>query len=124
MKYYFQLQEEEIDTGSRLDKCVSDLIEEVSRTVVQNLIQNDKVLVNGRVEKVSYKIKGDETIEVDVPDPVEVEILPQDIPFDILYEDSDLLIVNKAKGMVVHPAPGHYTNTLVNAIMFHCKDDL
>lgn len=124
MRYCLQLQEEEIEVGSRLDKCVSDLIEEVSRTAVQNLIQNQKILVNGRAEKVSYKIKGDETIEVDVPDPVEVEILPQDIPFDILYEDSDLLIVNKAKGMVVHPAPGHYTNTLVNAIMYHCKDEL
>ena len=124
MKYFFQLQEEEIEAGSRLDKCISDLIEELSRTAAQTLIQSQKVIVNGRTEKVSYKIKGDENLEVDVPDPVVVEILPQDIPLDILYEDKDLLIVNKPKGMVVHPAPGHYTDTLVNAVMYHCKEDL
>ena len=124
MKYFFQIQDENIEPGCRLDKCVAELVEELSRTGAQSLIQSERVLVNSVVEKVSYKVKGDETIEVDVPNPVQVEILPEDIPLDILYEDLDLLIVNKPKGMVVHPAPGHYSQTLVNAIMFHCKEEL
>ena len=124
MNYSFQLEEETIEVNTRLDKCISELVEEISRTAAQNLIQDQQITVNGNFEKVSYKIKGDETIEIHVPDPVDVEILPQDIPLDIIYEDKDILIVNKAKNMVVHPGAGHYNDTLVNAVMFHCKADL
>lgn len=124
MEYLFQLVEENIEEGSRLDKCISDLIENVSRTNSQSLIQNQMVWVNDKIEKVSYKVKNSDVIRVSVPEPVSVEILPQNIAIDILYEDDDVLIINKEKGMVVHPAPGHYEGTLVNAIMFHCKSDL
>ena len=124
MNYTFQLEEETIEINTRLDKCVSELVEEISRTAAQNLIQEQQITVNGNIEKVSYRIKGDETIEIHVPDPIDVAILPQDIPLDIIYEDKDILIVNKAKNMVVHPGAGHYNDTLVNAVMFHCKKEL
>jgi 23S rRNA pseudouridine1911/1915/1917 synthase len=124
MNYTFQLEEETIEINTRLDKCVSELVEEISRTAAQNLIQEQQITVNGNIEKVSYRVKGDETIEIHVPDPIDVAILPQDIPLDIIYEDKDILIVNKAKNMVVHPGAGHYNDTLVNAVMFHCKEEL
>jgi len=124
MNYTFQLEEETIEINTRLDKCISELVEEISRTAAQNLIQEQQITVNGNIEKVSYRVKGDETIEIHVPDPIDVAILPQDIPLDIIYEDKDILIVNKAKNMVVHPGAGHYNDTLVNAVMFHCKEEL
>jgi len=124
MNYTFQLEEETIEINTRLDKCISELVEEISRTAAQNLIQEQQITVNGNIEKVSYRVKGDETIEIHVPDPIDVAILPQDIPLDIIFEDKDILIVNKAKNMVVHPGAGHYNDTLVNAVMFHCKEEL
>jgi len=124
MNYTFQLEEETIEINTRLDKCISELVEEISRTAAQNLIQEQQITVNGNIEKVSYRVKGDEIIEIHVPDPIDVAILPQDIPLEIIYEDKDILIVNKAKNMVVHPGAGHYNDTLVNAVMFHCKDEL
>ena len=87
MNYTFQLEEETIEINTRLDKCISELVEEISRTAAQNLIQEQQITVNGNIEKVSYRVKGDETIEIHVPDPIDVAILPQDIPLDIIYED-------------------------------------
>lgn len=115
--------EKEYD-GTRIDKFLSDLYPEKSRNTIQKYIKDGNVLVNSKIIKSNYKCKTGDEIYFDEPEPVEVEIVPEDIPLDIIYEDQDILIVNKPKGMVVHPAPGHYSGTLVNAIMFHCKDDL
>lgn len=110
--------------GVRLDSFLSDEVEELSRSAAQKLIESSAVLVNSKPVSKSYKLRGDEIITLTLPSPVELEILPQDIPIDVIYEDSDLLVVNKPKGMVVHPAPGHYDKTLVNALLFHCRDSL
>lgn len=108
----------------RVDKCISGYMDSLSRSYIQKIIKDGNVFVNEKVVKANYKVKVDDKIRFYIPDNVEPDIPPQDIPLDILYEDKDILIVNKPKGMVVHPAPGHYEGTLVNAIMFHCKDDL
>lgn len=107
----------------RLDAFVSKETE-ISRSRVADLIQSGNILVNGKDTNKNYKLKINDKIEVNVPDSEEYEALPENIPLDILYEDSDLLVVNKPKGMVVHPAAGHYTGTLVNAILYHCGDSL
>ncbi|WP_026651192.1 RluA family pseudouridine synthase [Butyrivibrio proteoclasticus] len=110
--------------GYRIDKLISELVESVSRTYIKKLIDDKKVLCNGKPVKASFSLSENDVIQVEIP-PVEVpEIVPQDIPLDILYEDDDVIVVNKPKDMVVHPAAGHYKDTLVNAIMFHCKDNL
>lgn len=110
--------------GLRIDKLISELIDSLSRSYVKKLIDDKKVFCNGKNVKASYTVSENDLVKMDIP-PVEVpEILPQDIPLDILYEDDDVIVVNKPKDMVVHPAAGHYTDTLVNAIMFHCKDNL
>lgn len=108
----------------RIDKYISDAMENMSRSYLQSLLKEKKVYVNSVPVKSSYKIKAGDEITFQIPEAVEPEILPEEIPIDILYEDSDLLIVNKPKGMVVHPAAGHYSGTLVNAVMYHCKNDL
>lgn len=95
-----------------------------SRSFFQKLIKEGHVLVNDTVQKANYRLKADDMICVEIPDAVQTPILPENIPLDILYEDDDLLVVNKPKGMVVHPSAGHYTGTLVNAIMYHCRDSL
>ena len=110
--------------GVRIDKFLSDAMSEYSRSYIQKLITDHLVDVSGRQIKANYKVSVGDVISVTVPEPEEPDILPEDIPLDILYEDDDILIVNKPKGMVVHPAPGHYSGTLVNAVMFHCKDRL
>ena len=110
--------------GVRIDKFLSDAMPDLSRSYIQKLITDHLVDVDGRQIKSNYKVCVDDTISVTIPEPEEPDILPEDIPLDILYEDDDILIVNKPKGMVVHPAPGHYSGTLVNAVMFHCKDRL
>ena len=110
--------------GERLDKFLSNIYPDLSRSFFQKLIKNQQVLVNGSPEKASYQVNLLELVSVEIPDAVPVSIEPEDIPLDILYEDDDVLIVNKPKGMVVHPSAGHYSGTLVNAIMFHCKDSL
>ncbi|MCR5271708.1 MAG: RluA family pseudouridine synthase [Lachnospiraceae bacterium] len=109
----------------RIDKFLSDKIENKSRSSIQKLIDDGYVTVNGN-NKISsnLKVKEGDLIEIIIPEAVETDIIPEDIKLDILYEDSDILIVNKPKNMVVHPAAGHYSGTLVNAVMFHCKDDL
>ena len=112
------------DAGKRLDKYISDSLPELSRSAVQKLIENNGVILNGESVAKSVKLKTDDEISVFVPDPVELKAEPQDIPVDIVYEDEDLLVVNKPKGMVVHPAPGNPDGTLVNALLFHCKGRL
>ncbi len=110
--------------GFRIDKLISELIETFSRTYIQKLIDDEKVLCNGKKVKPSLKVTENDHIVMEIP-PLEVpQIVPEDIPLDIIYEDDDVVIVNKPKNMVVHPAAGHYTGTLVNAIMYHCKDNL
>ena len=120
--FSFEITEELED--ERIDKCMSMLIDSLSRSFIQKLIKEEKVLVNGNAVKGSYRVKADDEIRFMLPKAVEPDIVAEDIPLDILYEDEDVIVVNKPKGMVVHPASGHYTQTLVNALMFHCKDNL
>ena len=105
--------------GDRIDKFLAEQYEDLSRSFLQKLLKSGEVMVNGRPVKASYKAAEGDTISFEVPEAVEPEIVPEDIPLDILYEDHDVILVNKPKGMVVHPAAGHYTGTLVNALMFH-----
>ena len=109
--------------GQRADKYICDSTE-LSRSFAVTLLEDGGCLVNGTPCKKNYKLKDGDILQLTVPDTEEPEILPENIPLNIVYEDSYLLVVNKPKGMVVHPAPGHYTGTLVNALMFHCKDSL
>lgn len=110
--------------GDRIDKFISEQCEELSRSYIQKLLKSGEVYVGQKAVKPSYKVTEGDMISFEVPEAVELEIVPEDIPLDIVYEDHDVILVNKPKGMVVHPAAGHYTGTLVNALMFHCKDDL
>ena len=108
----------------RIDKCLSILIDSLSRSFIQKLIRENKVFVNGKSIKVNYRVKAEDEIVFELPDSVEPDIKPEDSPLSILYEDQDVIIVNKPKGMVVHPAAGHYSGTLVNALLYHCKGSL
>lgn len=112
------------DEGNRIDKFLSEVLENITRNRIQNLLEDNNITVNDKPVKANYKIKENDSIIVTIPDAVDIDIKAEDIPLDIIYEDRDLLVVNKPKGMVVHPAPGHYTGTLVNAIMYHCGDKL
>ena len=111
-------------SGIRIDRFLSEQLPEHSRSYIQKLIKDGQVSIEGKAVKSNYKITGSEEITLLIPDQVIPDILPEDIPLDILYEDQDLIVINKPKGMVVHPAAGHYSGTLVNALMYHCKDDL
>lgn len=108
----------------RIDRYLTEMLPEQSRSFFQKLIRDGFVIVNHIIVKVNYRLKTGDVIEIDIPDAVPTEIVPENIPLDILYEDDDLLIINKPKGMVVHPAVGHSTGTLVNAIMYHCQGNL
>ena len=110
--------------GERIDRFLSSALENLSRSYVQKLLKDGNVIVNGKIVKANYKVNQGDEIQVRIPEPEIPDILPEDIPLDILYEDDDILVVNKPKGMVVHPAPGHYSHTLVNAVMFHCGNCL
>lgn len=110
--------------GVRIDKWIAETLEDLSRSRIQQLLKEEHIFVNGKSVKANYKVAEGDLIEIDVPEATEPDIVAENIPLDILYEDDDILIVNKPKGMVVHPAAGHYTGTLVNAIMYHCKDCL
>lgn len=111
-------------SGARLDKILSDYFSDLTRSYLQSLIKEGCVTVNGKKVKASQKTGTGDLVSVEIPEPEELSIESENIPLDILYEDDDLIIVNKPKGMVVHPAPGHYSGTLVNALMYHCRDSL
>lgn len=112
------------DSGSRIDKYISDNIAELTRSAAQGLIEGGSILVNGKSSAKNYKLKSGDEIRIEIPEPQPMEAAPEDIPLDIVYEDGDLLVVNKPKGMVVHPAHGNHTGTLVNALLHHCGDSL
>lgn len=114
----------ESQSGIRIDKFLSDELPEMSRSYIQKLIKDDQVTVNGKIVKANYKLGANDFVVVCQPELKEPDILAENIPLHILYEDDDLLIINKPKGMVVHPSAGHYSGTLVNALMFYCKDEL
>ncbi|SCZ78190.1 RluA family pseudouridine synthase [Pseudobutyrivibrio xylanivorans] len=116
--------EEPSEENIRIDKYLAENLPEKSRSYYQKAIDNGFVLVNGKQVKSKYQTKLGDEIIVSIEPVKEIDILPEDIPIEILYEDSDVIVVNKPKGMVVHPAPGHYSGTLVNALMYHCKDSL
>lgn len=106
----------------RIDKFLTEEFEDLSRNSIQILIKNNAVTVNGNVVKANYILKNNDEIEIMFDDAVDSEILPENIPLDVYYEDEDVIVVNKPSGMVVHPAVGNFTGTLVNALMYHCKD--
>lgn len=108
----------------RLDKIIANIDNSISRTSVQRLIEEGKILVNKKQEKPSYKVNEGDIIEIEKEEPQEIDLKPQEIPIDIIYEDKDILIINKEKGMVVHPGNGNPDGTLVNAVMAKCKDSL
>lgn len=108
----------------RIDRFLSGYLADLSRSYIQKLLKIGAIRVNGKTVKANYKLNAGDKIQVMIPDPEPMDVLPEDIPLDILYEDDDILIVNKPKGMVVHPSPGHYSHTLVNAILYHCGSRL
>lgn len=110
--------------GQRIDSFLASQSADLSRSAISKMIDKDLVLVNDKQISKSYKLNDNDVIELTLEDPVELDVKAQDIPLDIVYEDEHLLVVNKPKGMVVHPAPGNYADTLVNALMHHCKDSL
>lgn len=112
------------DCGKRIDKYISDNAEMLTRSAVQGLIGKNAVTADGKAVSKNYKIRGTETIELEIPDAEPMDAVPENIPLNIVYEDEDLLVVNKPKGMVVHPAHGNYHGTLVNALLYHCGDSL
>ena len=120
-KLYLTYLENDFD---RIDKFIAENIDDLSRNAVGMLIEQGLVLVNDKSVSKSYKLKKNDAIIIEIPEPVDDKAQPENIPLDIVYEDSDLLVVNKPKGMVVHPAPGNYSGTLVNALLYHCGDSL
>lgn len=113
---------EEKDQGKRIDKYLSEAFQDKSRSFIQGLIEKDGIKVNNKIPKSNYKLKPLDEIEVILPEPEMLKVDAEQIPLDILYEDEDVVVVNKKQGMVVHPAPGNYNGTLVNALLYHCKD--
>ena len=121
MKELFIVESQE---GERIDRYLADTMPKQSRSYLQKLIKGGNVLVNQEPVKASYRLLIGDRLEITLPDVKEPDIAAENIPLDILYEDSDVIIVNKPKQMVVHPAPGHYSGTLVNALMYHCREEL
>lgn len=120
----FKFEVTERDSGERIDKFITNCIDSLTRSYIQKMIARERCLVNGKAVRASYRVKDDDVVAFSLPENVEPDIAAENIALDILYEDDDVLIVNKPKHMVVHPAPGHYSGTLVNAVMYHCKDSL
>ena len=120
----FRFEIEQEYDGTRIDRYISDNIDSLTRSYLQKMIKEGCVTANGKPVKPSYSLKAGDQIAFTLPESIEPNIEAEDISLDIIYEDEDLLIVNKPKDMVVHPAAGHYTGTLVNAVMFHCKGNL
>ena len=121
-EFRFEITEEMED--ERIDKCLSMLIDSLSRSFIQKLIRDEAVTVNESPVRGSYRVKAEDRICFRLPKAVEPSVVPENIPLDILYEDKDIIVVNKPKGMVVHPAAGHYSGTLVNALLYHCGKEL
>ena len=125
MKRELQYEVTAEEDGLRLDQYIAGRCMDLSRSYIQKLIKESSVTINKNIQtKTKTAVQESDIVNVFLPDPKELEIKPQDIPLDILYEDNDVLVVNKPKGMVVHPAPGHYEDTLVNAVLYHCRDNL
>lgn len=120
----FKFEVTESDSGERIDKFITECIDSLTRSYIQKMITQEHCFVNGKAVKASYRVKDGDEVAFSLPESVEPDIAAEEIPLDILYEDEDVLIVNKPKHMVVHPAPGHYSSTLVNAVMYHCKGSL
>ena len=120
-KQFLPLPEEK---GERLDKWLAERLPELTRSAIQRMMEEGGITVNSRPVEKNYKLRVGDTVAVEQSQPKEIDILPEDMPLDIVYEDKDLLVLNKSKGVVVHPAPGNYTGTLVNGLMFHCRDSL
>ncbi len=112
----------EENNGERIDKYLSTVIEGKTRSFIQGLIADKAVTVNGKIIKSNYKLKSNDEIVIILPEPIELDVKAENIDLNIVYEDSDVIVVNKPKNMVVHPAPGNYTGTLVNGLLYHCKD--
>ena len=110
--------------ADRLDKYVSNLESDLSREAIQRMIKAGNILVNGKKEKPSFKVSNGDTLTIEPEEVKEIDLKPQEMPLDIIYEDDDVILIDKPKGMVVHPASGHYTGTVVNALMYHCRDNL
>lgn len=121
-KFRFEINEELDD--ERIDKCLAVLIDSLSRSHIQKMIKENGVTVNGAPAKGSFRVRTDDVLEFELPEALEPDIKAESIPLDVLYEDDDVIVVNKPKGMVVHPAAGHYSGTLVNALMYHCGSSL
>ena len=121
---HYNLKITEENSEKRIDRFLSENFSEYSRSFFQKLIKENRVLVNQAEIKSNYKLNKNDMVEITIPDPEVLDVDPENIPLDILYEDEDVIVVNKPKGMVVHPSAGHYTNTLVNALLYHCKDQL
>ncbi len=126
MSNYYKFVVNEEDSGVRIDKFLSYKLSEanITRSSIQKMIDKGYVLVNNIIKQNNYKIKNNDIIDVNIPKPEIIQTLPENIPLNIIYEDDDLLVVNKPKGMVVHPAIGNYNGTLVNALLFHCAGTL
>lgn len=122
MKQHFLVEQEE--AGIRIDRYLSDRLKDLSRSYLQKLLKEEAVLAGGRAVKANYKVSARESIELEIPETVEPEIEPEQMDLDILYEDRDIILINKPKGMVVHPAAGHFNGTLVNGLMAHCQGEL
>lgn len=119
--YLFVIQQ---DQQMRLDKYLAEQFPEQTRSYLQRLIKEGEVLVNGKAVKTGYQLSCGDEVSVNIPEPKELDVEPQKMDLDIVYEDEDVILINKPKGMVVHPAPGHTTDTLVNGLLYHCKDNL
>lgn len=111
-------------SGNRIDKYLSTVQTELSRSYIQRLIEDDRVLLDNKPVKANVKVKAGQVVQIILPEPVEAEIEPENLPLDIIYEDKDIIIINKQKGLVVHPAAGHSGGTLVNALLYHCRSEL
>ena len=120
----FEIIAEESDINKRIDVFLSKNLESFSRSYIQDLIKKGKATIGGKTIKANYRLREGDIVALAIPKPEPLEILPENIPLDIVYEDNDVILVNKPKGMVVHPAAGHYSGTLVNALLYHCKDNL
>jgi len=118
------LQPNKEDAGTRIDAWLAANLEDMTRSAAQRLLEEGSVTRDGKVLAKNYKLTGTEMLEISLPDPEPVDVVPQNIPLDIVFEDSDVIVVNKPKGLVVHPAPGHPDGTLVNALLYHCGNSL